>query len=77
MHVATALNSITNIPLSNFQGRKRLKWFSFVTSGCHNDQYVYVIYHCPVVAGVAQLHLAWQHRVCRQNKVNFLLESVS
>ncbi|MBP9097355.1 MAG: hypothetical protein KBF74_00960 [Ferruginibacter sp.] len=54
---------LTNIPLSNFPGRKRRKWVSFVTSGCHNDQYVYVIYHCPVVAGVAQLHLAWQHRI--------------
>lgn len=54
---------LTNIPLSNFPGRRRRKWVSFVTSGCHNDQYVYVVYHCPVVAGVAQVHLAWQHRI--------------
>ena len=54
---------LTNIPLSNFPGRRRRKWVSFVTSGCHNDQYVYVVHHCPVVAGVAQVHLAWQHRI--------------
>ncbi len=54
---------LTNIPLSNFPGRRRPKWVSFVTSGCQNDRYVYVVYHCPVVNGVAHVHLAWQHRI--------------
>ena len=54
---------LTNTPISNFAGRRRHKWVSFVQTGCHNDQYVYVVYHCPVVAGVAQFQLAWQHRI--------------
>lgn len=53
----------TNIPLSNFPGRRRRKWVSFVTSGCHNDKFVYVVWHCPVIAGIAQIQLAWQHHI--------------
>ena len=53
----------SNIPLSNFPGRRHRKWVSFVIYGCHNDQAVYAVYHCPVIGGAAQLHLAWQHRV--------------
>ncbi len=54
---------ITNTPLVKFPGRKRRKWVSFVTTGCYNDNYVYVVHHCPVLNGVAQVHQAWQHRV--------------
>ena len=54
---------ITNTPVSNFSSRRRRKWVSFVQTGCHNDQMVYVVYHCPVINGIAQFQLAWQHRV--------------
>ncbi|MEO8769593.1 MAG: hypothetical protein ABI402_05895 [Ferruginibacter sp.] len=54
---------LSNIPLSHFPGRRRRSWVSFITTGCHNDQVVYVVHRCPVVAGIAQLHSAWQHKV--------------
>lgn len=54
---------LSNIPLSNFPGRRRRKWVSFITTGCHYDQIVYVVHRCPVVNGIAQVHLAWQHRI--------------
>lgn len=54
---------ITNTPLSNFPGRRRRKWVSFVITGCHNDRLVYMVYRCPVVNGLAQFQLAWQHRI--------------
>jgi hypothetical protein len=54
---------LTNIPLSSFPGRRRRPWVSFVHTGCYIDRHVFIVYRCPVVGGVAQLHLAWQHRV--------------
>ena len=54
---------LTNIPFSNFPGRRRRKWLSFITIGCQNDQFVYVIHHCLVVGSIAQVHLAWQHHI--------------
>lgn len=46
-----------------FSGRRRRSWVSFIKSGCHYNRIVYVVYRCPVVAGVALYHLAWQHRI--------------
>ncbi|MEO8771248.1 MAG: hypothetical protein ABI402_14230 [Ferruginibacter sp.] len=54
---------LSNIPLSHFPGRRRRSWVSFISTGCHNGQVVYVVHRCPVVSGIAQVHLAWQHRV--------------
>lgn len=54
---------LCNIPLSGFLGRRRRSWVSFITTGCHNDQVVFVINRCRVVDGIAQVHLTWQHRV--------------
>ena len=54
---------LSNLPLSHFPGRRRRSWVSFINTGCHNDQVVYVVYRCPVINGLAQVHLAWQHRV--------------
>ena len=54
---------LSNIPLSHFPGRRRRSWVSFITTGCHNDQDVYVVHRCPVVGGIAQVHSAWQHKV--------------
>jgi hypothetical protein len=56
-------NGLLNIPLSHFPGRRRRSWVSLVSTGCHNGQVVYVVHRCPVVAGMVQLHLAWQHKV--------------
>lgn len=54
---------LCNIPLSNFSGRRRRSWVSFITTGCYNDQVVYVVHRCPVVNGIAQVNMAWQHKV--------------
>ncbi|MBS1744072.1 MAG: hypothetical protein JST81_13655 [Bacteroidetes bacterium] len=47
----------------DFPGRHRRKWVSFISTGCHYNQVVYVIYHRPVINGVAHLHLSWQQRI--------------
>ncbi|MEO6671280.1 MAG: hypothetical protein ABIN36_17490 [Ferruginibacter sp.] len=54
---------LSNTPLSRFHGRRRRSWVSFITTGCHNGQVVYVVYRCPVVNGMAHVNSAWQHRV--------------
>lgn len=54
---------ITKLPLSNFPGRRRRKWVSWVSIGCYYDQICYVVHHCPVVNGITQVHQSWVHRV--------------
>ena len=46
-----------------FPGRRRRQWVSFVTTGCLYNSFVYVVYRCPVKAGVPLYHLAWVHRI--------------
>jgi len=46
-----------------FLSRRRRKWISYSYYGCWNDEIVMVVMRCPVKDGIAQIHLAWQHKI--------------
>ena len=43
--------------------RRRRAWVSYSIVGCLYDTAVCIIYRCPVVAGIPQLRLSWQHKI--------------
>lgn len=43
--------------------RKKRKWISYCYYGCLYNEVVKVVMRCPVVNGVALIHLAWQHKI--------------
>ncbi|MBX2920222.1 MAG: hypothetical protein KF741_13340 [Ferruginibacter sp.] len=48
---------------ASFPGRRRRQWVSYFFYGCLYNAQVCVIMRCPVVNGVALVHLAWQHKI--------------
>lgn len=43
--------------------RRRRKWLSYLSTGCHYNAIVYVVHRCPIINGVPQFHLSWVHKI--------------